>query len=189
MGSLNLGRELVSGNESANRSLSNLRSRLDRSIRELAKSEFTLVQVEILEELMSGRRTVEELVEAIYSVRRGETGHSTHYSRIRREVRQLESRGFVCRKRLLGRDKPYGLTTLAVARLTNIEDVQSWGPLRVVPAIDWGVYAAVLAMGIAGLAIHGTEVAPSIFTALVLSFVFGSGIAFTRFAQTLRRVI
>jgi hypothetical protein len=189
MVSLNVGRESVSGNERANRSLSGLRSRLDRSIRELAKSEFTLVQVEILEELMSGRRTVEELVEAIYSVRRGETGHSTQYSRIRREVRQLESRGFVSRKRLLGRNKPYGLTTLAVAKLANIEDVQSWGPLRVVPAIDWGVYAGVLAMGIFGLAIHGTAVAHSTFTAVVLSFAFGSGIAFTRFVQTLRRVM
>jgi len=156
-------------------------------MKELARSEFNLLQIEIVEELLSGRRTVAELVEAIYSVSRGGEGFATHYSRVRREIRQLESKGFVVPRKLFGRDKPYGLTQLAVAKLTQIEGVEPGQSQRVVPRIDYLLYVGAILLWIAASTVLASSGYVS--TIMVAAFFFTSGIAFCRFLQTVRRVI
>lgn len=170
-------------------SLSRLRSRLTRSMMDLAKSELSLLQIEIVEELLLGRRTVTELVETIYSVRRGEYGFSAQYSRIRRELRELESRGFVVSKKFFGRDKPYGLTQLCVARLTSIEGVEPGTSRHIVPRIDLVLYLGVIVIGIVSRILIPRLEAPGISTILLACFFFTSGLAVSRFLQTLKRVI
>ena len=70
-----------------------------------------LVQVGIVRKLLPGSRISSELVEAVYDVRRGDEGFQTYYTKIRRAIADLESRGFVSR-RLFGRDRPFRLTQL-----------------------------------------------------------------------------
>lgn len=171
----------------AEQSLSHLRSRLRRSMKELARSEFSLLQIEIVEELLSGRRTVAELVEAIYSISRGHEGFATHYSRVRREIRQLESKGFVVPRKLFGRDKPYALTQLAVAKLTRIEGVEPGQSQHVVPRMDYLVYLGAILLWIVASTVLGAS--GHVSTIVVAAFFFTSGIAFCRFLQTVRRVI
>ena len=156
-------------------------------MKELARSEFNLLQIEIVEELLSGRRTVAELVEAIYSVSRGGEGFATHYSRVRREIRQLESKGFVVPRKLFGRDKPYGLTQLAVSKLTRIEGVEPGQNQHAVPRIDYLAYTGAILLWIAASTAPVTSGSAS--TAMAAGFFFASGVAFCRFLQTVRRVI
>jgi len=157
-------------------------------MKELAKSELNLLQIEIVEELLSGRRTIAELVEAIYSLRRGEAGYGTQYSRVRREILRMESEGLVVSKGLFGRQRPYALTQLAVAKLTSIQGVETGLCLSVFPRIDLAVYGVVLALGAAAVVLAGKETAPVLSMLATLLFVFTAGIAVTRFIQTLRRV-
>ncbi len=87
---------------------------------ELAKGELTnMVQVQIVRELLNGRRTVAELVEALFALRQGDEGYLAQYYQIDKELKLMGSRGLVSR-RPFGRDKPYALTQHAVARLTMI---------------------------------------------------------------------
>jgi len=175
--------------EKLSRSISQLRLRLNRSMTELAKSQLSMLQVSIVQELLSGRRTVAELVEAIYTVRQGDAGYGTLYSRVRREIRQMESEGLVAR-RLFGRDKPYTLTQLAVARLTMIEGVKPDSTRRVITRTDLIVYITVLALGVTLGEMTMTKIAnPMVFLLLAFVFVFTGGISFCRFLQILRRVM
>ena len=111
--------------EDLTRTLTELRNRLTRDMEILAKTQMSMLQAAITQELLSGRRTVAELTEAILLTKPGDAEYHTQYSRIRREIRQMESRGFVVSRKPFGRDKPFMLTQLAIARLTRIEGVRS----------------------------------------------------------------
>lgn len=157
---------------------------------ELAKRELTnVVQVQIVEELIGGKRTVAELVTSLYGLKMGDPGYKTHYSQIHKELRQMGAKGLVSRK-LLGRDKPYRLTQMAVARLTMIGSVKPSLETRALPRLDMLIYGLGLSLGVVGawLATSRTASKPLIM-ALSLVLVFVGGVAFTRFIETLRRVI
>ncbi len=177
--------------EELSKALVELESRISRSTKALMEGEFKdLVQVGIVRELLSGSRTSSELVETIYGVRRGDEGFQSHYTRIRREIADLESKGFVSR-RLFGRNRPYRLTQLAVARLTRMANVNTtWGAV-LIPRRDLLIYSvAMLLVGFCSLVSVGIVYIPSVpWFLLLLSSAFLTGVAFTRFIETLARVV
>jgi hypothetical protein len=61
--------------------------------------------VEILSQLVKGRRTSSEITTFVYGQKRGDDGFESSYSRVRREIRKLESKGLISRN-LFGRDRP-----------------------------------------------------------------------------------
>jgi len=168
--------------------LSELRSRLTKDMDLLAKSQLNLVQASIAQELLSGRRTVAELTEAIHTTRPGDPDYTTQYSKIRREIREMESRGLVVSQGLFGRDKPYRLTQLAVSRLTEIQAIRTT-ETRAIPRIDTALYLSVMILGLllVGIVLY-METGPMPFLALAFTFAFGGGAAFCRFIETLRRI-
>jgi len=69
---------------------------------------------------MNGLRTMSELTFTIFHSRYTDDGYETHHSRVLRAVKSLERRGFVSKKKIFGRDKPYGLTPHGVACIASI---------------------------------------------------------------------
>ncbi len=154
---------------------------------DLAKAEMSNIrQVQIVRELLGGRRTVTELVESLYGLSQDDPGFSTHYSQVQKELRELGSKGFVSR-RPFGRNKPYRLTQLAVAKLTMIDGVRRGYASRVVPGIDLVLYVVVLIVGSAGAWLAVRWETP--FLVMAFAFVFLGGMAFCRFVEALWRVV
>lgn len=179
--------ETLVDREEISDSLSELQRNMRRATEELAKAEMSNIrQVQIVRELLNGRRTVTELVESLYGLSQDEPGFSTHYSQVQKELRELGSKGFVSR-RPFGRNKPYRLTQLAVARLTMMDGVKKGYASRVIPGIDLVLYAGVLVVGSAGAWIAVNWETP--FLIMAFTFVFLGGVAFCRFAEAMRRVI
>ncbi len=175
--------------EELSRSLSELQASMRQSFQQIAKTELSnMLQVEIFPELLSGRRTIAELVQTIYALETADTGYSTQYSRVRNEIRQMESRGLVVR-RPFGRDRPYKLTQLAVVKMAMATS-DTAPTVKVLPRRDMAVYATALGLGIVtmGMALAGVET-PALFLALSFAFAFTSGIAFCQFLHALKRVM
>lgn len=178
-------------NDEVRRALDDMESRLKGSMKSLVDSEFrSLAQVAIVRELLSGKRTVTELVEALYELKRGDEGFKTQYTRVMREVARLESKGFVSR-RLFGRERPYRLTQLAVARITKIAGIEpSWSP-RLIRRADLVAYA--LALGTVVLSFLAARDVVRLSDAFVRVLrpisLFLGGLAFCRFLELLRRVL
>jgi len=171
-------------------SLRRLQADLRRSMEELAKRELTSVlQVEIAQKLIGGRRTVAELVTLLYALKVGDPGYKTHYSQVHKELRQMGAKGLVSRWPL-GRDKPYRLTQMAIARLTMIGGVKPSFEARALPRTDMLIYGTGLGLGVMGAWLATRPVASkSLILVLCLALVFVGGAAFARFVETLRRVI
>jgi len=174
------------------KALADLQSQMSGTLKTLIEGELKdITQVSIVRELLDGRRTSSELVEAVYGVRRGDLGFDSCYTRVRRAVADLESRGFVSR-RLFGRDKPYYLTQLAIVRLTRMAKVAPRGRYALLPRVDIGVYLSAVALaGVCAMASSGFLSLPEgpwfliIFSAALLL----SGTALTRLVETLKQVI
>ncbi len=179
------------GKEEFSKVLVDLESRLARSTKELVDAEFrSVLQVSVVRELLAGERTMAELVEAIYGLAPGHDGYHTHYTRVRREIQRLASRGFVSR-RLFGRNRPYRLTQLAVAKITHMASVRPSWAMKVLPGRDLVLFVVALAMaGVCALAGTGTiiELHGYPFLLLLVLSAFCGGMAFVRFAEILRRV-
>lgn len=86
----------------------------------MAYQKFSPLQAEILVQLMDGNRTMAELTLSIFHSDYRQDSFQTYRNRVRRAVRNLEKRGLVSKKRILGRDKPYGLTHHGVAKVASI---------------------------------------------------------------------
>jgi repressor of nif and glnA expression len=97
------------------------------------------VAVEILAQLVESKMTVTEMVERVYGLNISDEGYHSCYSRIRRELKILESKGLVSRK-LFGKEKPYRLTALAITNLARIGGEEK--QLGLFSRIDVGVYLA-----------------------------------------------
>lgn len=77
------------------------------------------LQIQIIACLLEGRRTATELTHQIYgSGDRGEM--KTDYARVRRELKRLESRGFVAGASLFSRERPYRLTRHGTSSLFGL---------------------------------------------------------------------
>ena len=101
--------------------------------------------VEILAQLVDGRKSAAEIVVLVYGLRKGDGGFKSCYSRVGRVIRRLESRGLVSR-RFFGRDKPYRLTQLAITNLARIGGEEQ--QLSIVPWFDGVVYLVTLGLAV-----------------------------------------
>ena len=61
-------------------------------MRKLRQIKLTLLQAEMIDRLIDGRRTATELVLEIFASRPGDEGFEAYYSRMRRDLRDLEKR-------------------------------------------------------------------------------------------------
>ena len=91
-----------------------------RAARKMAHLDLSPLQLEILGELVDGNRTMAELSLAIYGLDYKNPQYETYHSRTRRAVKGLEGKGFVSKKKLFGRDKPYGLTIHGAVKITSV---------------------------------------------------------------------
>ena len=166
-----------------------LQNTMRRAMEQLAKGELTnIVQVQIVRELLNGRRTVAELVEALFELKQGDEGYLAHYYQIDKELRLMGSKGLVSR-RLFGRDKPYALTQHAVARLTMIRGVKGRSSSKVVPRRDLLLYASVMVLGMIGAWLAtGSLGSGTPLLAIAFLFMFAGGAAFARFVEAFLRV-
>lgn len=104
----------------SNHDLEDVLTQISRTTKKLAHLRLTPVQTEILKEIVNGNRTVSELTFAIFHSRYTDERFETYHSRTKRAVKNLERRGFIAKRRLLGRDKPYGLTHHGMASIVSI---------------------------------------------------------------------
>ena len=156
-----------------------LLGQVSRTARKLSHLRLNTVQVEILRELMSGQRTISELTLGVYKSRYTDEGYETYHSRIIRAVKSLERRGYISKKRLLGRDRPYGLTRHGVACIASI------APKMAEPRVPHPADAALFfATAVAALAAWRT-----LHPAVASGFTFLLGMAVLRAATILRRIM
>ena len=144
--------------------------------------------IEILAQLVDGRKSSTEVVELIYGLRKGEEGFISCYSRVSREIKKLESRGLVSRK-MFGRDKPYRLTELAITNLARIGGEER--QLALVEKTELAVYLATIALAlpIASQTLNLWELGDVVTATIFPSFCFFLGFSCSKVIQTLRRVL
>ena len=143
--------------------------------------------VEILSQLVEGRKSTSEIVELVYGLKHNDDGYKSSHARIGREIRKLESKGLVSRS-LFGKEKPYRLTELAVINLARIGGKER--QLAVIPRIDIAVYSLTAGLSL----LEGSQAAgllqlsetQTIALLVVLSFFLG--ISTVELLRTLRRV-
>jgi hypothetical protein len=143
--------------------------------------------VEILSQLVDGRKNASEIVELIYGLKRDDEGFNSSYNRVSREIRRLESKGLVSRA-LFGKEKPYRLTELAVSNLARIggEGKQ----VSMVPWYDIAIYLTTLVVTVPTV-LHAWDwfQLPEIGTIGLFGFLcFFLGISVCELVRTLRRV-
>jgi hypothetical protein len=143
--------------------------------------------VEILSQLVEGRKSASEIVELIYGLRRGDEGHKSCHGRVSREIRRLESKGLVSRV-LFGREKPYRLTELAVINLARIGGHEKQVPI--VPMVDVVMYISTVgsAVPLVLLVTGWIQLSQIVAGGLSCWFCLLLGVSLTRFAQAFRRV-
>jgi len=123
-----------------------LHERTTSCVRRLRAMDFTMLEAEIMDRLMDGRRTAVELVVEIYGLSRGDASYAASCNRVRRALRSLENRGFVSTN-LFGRDKPYRLTRHGVAVLASISPLMR--EPKVLPVWCGLVFASTILAGLA----------------------------------------
>jgi hypothetical protein len=127
------------------------------------------LSVEILGQLVQGRKTATEITESIYGLSYSEEGWPSSYSKVNRQIRRLESKGLVS-KRLFGKDKPYRLTQHAVINLARIGGKEE--QLALLPWYDSLVYLVTLGATVAvGMQSLGWFQFPVIQTIALSSFL------------------
>ena len=142
-------------------------------------------QAEILALLTDGRRTMSEMTEEIYGVHRPDSNYHTYYMKVSRAVKALQRRGYIVTG-LFGRDKPYRLTSFALAKMTDIGEDKP----RVLPIHDAVVYVSTMTMGL----VNTVYVSDSHFLSrpetilIYTAFVFLAGYSLARLGQAFRRV-
>jgi len=174
--------------EDTSEKLRSLKNQVARSVSEMARSELKdLLETEILLELLKGQRTVNELVEAIYHLGSNHPGYRTYYSRVSRSLGDMRSRGWVSRQ-LLGKEKPYRITALAVARISAIDGVGA--PVKLFSRGDILLYSLSIFLGVSSsfLAIVVESSTGNWFPVIFSLFLFTSGGAIVRFYETIRSV-
>jgi hypothetical protein len=169
-------------------SIDGLRVRVQEGVSKLRGLELgDELSIEILTQLVDGRKNKSEMVELIYGLRRGNEGFSSCFSRISREIRKLESRGLVSRK-VFGRDRPYRLTELAVTNLARIGGEEKQIPP--LPRSDLVIHLVTIALAVP-VALQGTgllSIVDVVTVGLFPSFCFFLGLSCYGACRTIRRV-
>jgi len=146
------------------------------------------LEVEILSRLARGRRTIAELVEQVYGLGRYDEGFGPSYTRVRRKMKRLESKGLVSTK-LFGKERPYRLTDLAVTNLARIggEGKQ----IDLLSMTDLAVYVATgtLALPMISLSAHLVEMASPTVVMVFAGFFYLLGGSTFCIIRMIRRVL
>ncbi len=133
------------------------------------------------------KRTGAELTERIYGLTSNDEGYNSCYSRIRRKIRSLESKGLVSRS-LFGNNKPFRLTELAIINLAKIGGKEK--QLNVIPRVDLVVYIFTIALAIPVFLLSACliDMAELSIIGMFRCFCFLLGLSFCRIVQSVRRV-
>jgi hypothetical protein len=185
------GLSAVSGDSDSNeRQLPGRDERLDlarrkvlSSLRKLRQIRLTLLQAEIIDRLIDGRRTSTELVLEIFASRPGDEGFEAYYSRVRRDLRDLEIRGYASTS-LFGRDKPYHITPHGVAVLLSI--IPDIGEARLITRRELVIFSIAALSGV--VLWFSRSAQDPVFTVILGCFFTLLGISMTLFTGILRRV-
>jgi len=170
--------------------LTQTRDRLRRSLVDLKALEVdSLLQAQIIAELMDGPRSSMELVERILSpLPDVPREREACYARVRRAVKNLRAKGYVATS-LIRKNSPHRLTRFAVARLLQI--ASGTEPEGLLTRVDAVLIALSVALGLLGLGRHfsvfqtGDLVTASLFS----SFFLVSGSSLTRLFESLHKVM
>ncbi len=122
-----------------------LRDRVLADVRKLRSLDLSILEAEILDSLIGGRKNISELVEYIYHERPSDVGFNASRLKVRRALRELERRGIVS-TRLFGRDKPYRITRHGVAILASISP--DMGRYRAVHPVELGLVGVATLVGL-----------------------------------------
>jgi hypothetical protein len=146
------------------------------------------LEVEVVLRLLKGRRTVSELVDQIYGVGRADGGFASSYTRVRRAVKRLESRGLVSTN-MLGKERPYKLTQYAIINLARIGGEEE--QVSFVSRKEFTVYLLTFVSSIiAGVMGQGWIEAPDILIMMVFgAFCYLLGATSILFVRSFRRII
>jgi hypothetical protein len=169
--------------------LSRLRTRVHEGVSKLRGLEIgDELAIEILAQLVDGRKSTAEIVELIYGLRKGDEGFISCYSRVGREIKRLESKGLVSRQ-LFGRDKPYRLTELAVTNLARIGGEKK--QMALVPKGELLVYLVTIALAvpIASQTLNLLQLGDLGTAVIFPCFCFFLGFSCSKVLQTLGRVL
>lgn len=153
--------------------LSRMLSSLARDLNDIDVD--SVLEAQVLGHLMTGSRTIPELMETIYGVRYDDDGYASCYMKVRRSLESLSSKGYVSRP-LLGRSRPYRLTDFAIAKLTDMGGRSRDRRIAVVSRRDIALYAATTVVGAASLAL-GVDVAIEAWIYIVFAFLLGASVA------------
>jgi len=147
-----------------------------------------VLSIEILAQLVGGRKSITEIVELIYGLRKGDGGFISSYSRVSREIKKLESKGLVSRK-IFGQNKPYRLTELAITNLARIGGEQN--QMVLVQRSELAIYLATIALAlpIASQTLNIWQLGDLVTSTIFPTFCFLLGFSCSKVLQTLRRVI
>jgi hypothetical protein len=149
-----------------------LANRLASSVRDLSRIRVeSVLEAQILSHLISGRRTIPELVSLLYGVDHEHRYHNSYYMRVRRSLQGLSARGYVACP-LFGKNRAYRLTPHAVASLASIGGEARDMPVRLVPVRDLFLYAFTTTMGVVSLSL-GVDVGLEAWMYLVFAFLLG----------------
>jgi hypothetical protein len=159
------------------------RKRVLTSVRKLRQIKLSLLQAEVIDRLIDGRRTATELVLEIFASRPGDEGFEAYYSRVRRDLRDLERRGYASTG-LFGRDRPYHITPYGVAVLLSI--IPDIGQVKLVRKREMLSFSATALAGV--ILWSSRAVADPVYTIVLGVFFTLLGITITAFARILRRV-
>jgi hypothetical protein len=169
--------------------LKKLRTRVHEGVSKLRGLEIgDELAIEILAQLVDGRKSTAEIVELIYGLRKGDDGFISCYSRVGREIKRLESKGLVSRQ-LFGRDKPYRLTELAVTNLARIGGEEKQLALILKSELVIYLVTVSLAVPIASQTLNLWQLGDLVTAAIFPCFCFFLGFSCSKVLQTLRRIL
>lgn len=159
------------------------RRRVLSSARKLREIKLTMLQAEMIDRLIDGRRTATELVWEIFVSRPGDEGFEAYYSKVRRDLRDLERRGYASTG-LFGRDKPYRLTSHGIAVILSV--VPDIGEVRLIQRKELASFSVTASAGIILWIVRGAT--DPAYTIVLGTFFTSLGVSLTAFARVLRRV-
>jgi hypothetical protein len=149
-----------------------LANRLASSVRDLRQIHVeSVLEAQILSHLVTGRRTIPELIELLYGVGHENPNHNSYYMKVRRSLQGLSARGYVSCP-LFGKNRAYRLTQHAVANLANIGGEERDRIVRLVPLRDVFLYAFTTTIGAVSFSM-GVDVGFEAWMYLVFAFLLG----------------
>ncbi len=170
--------------------LAEARDRLRRSLLDLRSLEVgSVLQAQIIAELIDGPRTSMELVERILAPLPDDPRErEACYARVRRAVKNLRARGYVATS-LIRKNSPHRLTQFAIARLLQVAG--GLKPEALVSRVDLALIGVSVALGLFGLGRYFSlfDTGELVTAILFSSFFMVSGSSLTRLIEALHKVM